>query len=315
MKKEYNILNYFNMRALFMGIGVSRLLIRSNEYTLISLILGTILGMLIIHFLKLELKKSWANVFVASIFFIIALNLLVNMISTMFLTEMPKFIVGLPITLLILYILNKKEVVTFRVANILLVLNVSLYILSVITLLPYIKLENFSYTATPITNIFTSSIEYALISVVPVLVTKDKAYAKIPLLKTYLLSSITMGIMIIITYGILGSNLVSIYRYPEYIILKKISVLNFLENIENIISFVWIFDIIIFLLSNGQCIKKNVKNNLVMNILIPILLIITAIINQHYIIIISIYRYAPIILSILLGILLLFNRKKHQLSS
>ena len=33
----------------------------------------------------------------------------------------------------------------------------------------------------------------------------------------------------ILNFGILGSTLIKLYRYPEYVILNKIAVLNFLE--------------------------------------------------------------------------------------
>lgn len=124
MKREFNILNYLNSRALFMGIGLSKLLIQAHEYIWISLILGTIIGAILIHFVKFKMKKSLLNVVICSILFVIGLNILINMISTMYLTEMPKLLVGIPIILLVMYILNKREVIIYRVANILFVLNI-----------------------------------------------------------------------------------------------------------------------------------------------------------------------------------------------
>jgi len=49
MKKEYNILNYFNMRSLFLGVGLSKILIDAKELFWLALILGTILGILIFN--------------------------------------------------------------------------------------------------------------------------------------------------------------------------------------------------------------------------------------------------------------------------
>ena len=82
MKREFNILNYLNSRALFMGIGLSKLLIQAHEYIWISLILGTIIGAILIHFVKFKMKKSLLNVVICSILFVIGLNILINMIST-----------------------------------------------------------------------------------------------------------------------------------------------------------------------------------------------------------------------------------------
>lgn len=314
MKREFNILNYLNSRALFMGIGLSKLLIQAHEYIWISLILGTIIGAILIHFVKFKMKKSLLNVVICSILFVIGLNILINMISTMYLTEMPKLLVGIPIILLVMYILNKREVIIYRVANILFVLNIFLYVVAMLSLVSDFHLENFTYSNTPIQNVIFSALEFALFSTLPTLITRDENTADISLVKTYIISAITMGTWFLLTYGILGANLVDIYRYPEYIILKKISIMNFLENIENIVSFVWLFDIIIFLLCNGNAIKKNVDNPRLINILLPILLLITAFINRFYILILYIYKYSSIILLILAILLFVANKKRHQTS-
>ena len=314
MKREFNILNYLNSRALFMGIGLSKLLIQAHEYIWISLILGTIIGAILIHFVKFKMKKSLLNVVICSILFVIGLNILINMISTMYLTEMPKLLVGIPIILLVMYILNKREVIIYRVANILFVLNIFLYVVAMLSLVSDFHLENFTYSNTPIQNVIFSALEFALFSTLPTLITRDENTADISLVKTYIISAITMGTWFLLTYGILGANLVDIYRYPEYIILKKISIMNFLENIENIVSFVWLFDIIIFLLCNGNAIKKNVDTPRLINILLPILLLITAFINRFYILILYIYKYSSIILLILAILLFVANKKRHQTS-
>ena len=314
MKREFNILNYLNSRALFMGIGLSKLLIQAHEYIWISLILGTIIGAILIHFVKFKMKKSLLNVVICSILFVIGLNILINMISTMYLTEMPKLLVGIPIILLVMYILNKREVIIYRVANILFVLNIFLYVVAMLSLVSDFHLENFTYSNTPIQNVIFSALEFALFSTLPTLITRDENTADISLVKTYITSAITMGTWFLLTYGILGANLVDIYRYPEYIILKKISIMNFLENIENIVSFVWLFDIIIFLLCNGNAIKKNVDTPRLINILLPILLLITAFINRFYILILYIYKYSSIILLILAILLFVANKKRHQTS-
>ena len=314
MKREFNILNYLNSRALFMGIGLSKLLIQAHEYIWISLILGTIIGAILLHFVKFKMKKSILNVVICSILFVIGLNILINMISTMYLTEMPKLLVGIPIILLVMYILNKREVIIYRVANILFVLNIFLYVVAMLSLVSDFHLENFTYSNTPIQNVIFSALEFALFSTLPTLITRDENTANISLVKTYIISAITMGTWFLLTYGILGANLVDIYRYPEYIILKKISIMNFLENIENIVSFVWLFDIIIFLLCNGNAIKKNVDTPRLINILLPILLLITAFINRFYILILYIYKYSSIILLILAILLFVANKKRHQTS-
>ena len=41
----------------------------------------------------------------------------------------------------------------------------------------------------------------------------------------------------------LGEPLIRIYSFPEYAVLKQIKILDFIENIENLSTFIWYFDI------------------------------------------------------------------------
>lgn len=310
MKKDFKILNYFNMRALFMGIGLSRILNNTQELFPIALLIGTILGVAILKFIKIEHKKSIINAIVATSILCVCYIVLINMISTMYLTKTPKLIVGFPIALLLLYILSKKDIVYLRVGSVLIILNGLLFLISTLSLFKYIDLSNFSYSDTPIKNIFFSGFEYAMYSVVPVYITREKKFNDVSLIGTYLISSLTMGVLFLLTYGILGNSLIGLFRYPEYIILKRVSFFEATANIHNIISFIWIFDIFMLMLSCGHTVKKNIKYPKLIYIIIPILLCIVSYINKFYTAIIFIYRYTLWLLFLSLLLLFLFNTKK-----
>lgn len=242
-----------------MGIGLSRIISSSHEYVWLSLIIGTLIGLLLLFLFKLEMRNNFLNVLANSVIIIISLIIIINMISTMYLTKMPKFLIGLPLIILVMYMMNKKEIVIFRVANILLVFNLVLYAVSFFALLKYFRFSNFYYTNVKWITILISSVEYALYSVTPTFLTRKEKYKDISIYKTYLISSLTMSILCILTYGILGPNLSSILRYPEYLILKQISLSSAIENIENIISFMWIIDIYMLIVSCSESIKYNLK--------------------------------------------------------
>lgn len=309
MKKEFNILNYFNMRALFMGIGLSRIISTSHEYVWLSLIIGTIIGLLLLYLFRIEMKRNIFHILLNCIVIIISLIIIINMISTMYLTKMPKLLIGLPLVILVMYIMNKKEIVIFRVANILLVINLLLYTISFFALLKYFKFSNFYYTNVDTIKVLTSSIEYALYSVTPTLLLRKDKYKDISIYKTYLISSLTMSGLCILTYGILGSNLSSILRYPEYLILRQISFSSAIENIENIISFMWIIDIYMLIVTCSDSIKYNLKNKKVINIILPALLILTTFLNTRYVFIILTYKLTAIILAGILILMWLINKK------
>lgn len=309
MKTEYKFLNYFNMRSFFLGVGLSRILSSTKEMFFISIILGTILGIIILKLMNISIKKRMINVLICSILFIMALIILSNMISSMYLTEMPKLMVGIPIIIVILYTLKQQEKVIFKITNILIVINILFFVLSIIALIPYIKLINFSYTDVHISNILLSSLEYAFLSTTPIIISKDEKFKDVSVIKTYIISSVTMSILFAITLGILGSNMASVYRYPEYIILKRITLFNNSANLENIICLYWIFDVLMFLITCSNRIK-NIIGVKKASILITGLLFITSFFNSDYIYIIFIYKYTYIVFGTILLLLYLFNKKR-----
>lgn len=309
MKKEFNILNYFNTRALFMGIGLSRIVAVAHEYTYLSIILGTLIGLLLLYFLKLEMKSSIINVLLNSTVIIISLVILINMISTMYLTKMPKLMIGLPFCLLLLYLLNKKEIVLYRLSLIMLFFNLACYIFAFFSLSRYFTLGNFYYTGVTYKDIIQAAFEFAIYSVTPTFLMRTKETKDISIYKMYIISAITMGIIFMLTYGILGGNVSSVVRYPEYLILKEVSLTTAIQNIENIVSFMWIIDVFMLLASCGNSIKNNVKYPKVVNIILPILLFITTYMNNHYEYILILYRTAPFILAGVLIILWISNKK------
>ena len=309
MKKDFNILNYFNTRALFMGIGLSRIISQAHEYSYISIILGTLIGLFLLYLLKLEMKNSFINILLNSCIIIMSLVLLINMISTMYLTKMPKLLIGLPFVLLLLYLLNKKEIVLYRLSGIMLFFNLLCYLFAFFSLSRYFTFDNFYYTNVSIKSVVTCALEFALYSITPTFLTRNSETKDINIYKMYLVSCFTMGIIFMLTYGILGANVSSIVRYPEYIILKEVSLTTAIQNIENIVSYMWIIDVFILLASCGNSIKNNVKNKWVINIILPILLFITTYMNDHYEFILVLYKFSPFILAGVLALTWLTNKK------
>lgn len=309
MKKDFNILNYFNTRALFMGIGLSRIISQAHEYSYISIILGTLIGLFLLYLLKLEMKNSFINILLNSCIIIMSLVLLINMISTMYLTKMPKLLIGLPFVLLLLYLLNKKEIVLYRLSGIMLFFNLLCYLFAFFSLSRYFTFDNFYYTNVSIKSVVTCALEFALYSITPTFLTRNSETKDINIYKMYLVSCFTMGIIFMLTYGILGANVSSIVRYPEYLILKEVSLTTAIQNIENIVSYMWIIDVFILLASCGNSIKNNVKNKWVINIILPILLFITTYMNDHYEFILVLYKFSPFILAGVLVLTWLTNKK------
>ena len=102
--------------------------------------------------------------------------------------------------------------------------------------------------------------------------TKTKKYFII----TYLISMIIIFTIAIVTSSILGKYLLQTYQYPVYITLKRISLFNFIDRIENFLSFQWILSGITVIAMTIYSVSKNIKNkeSKLINFIITILMII-----------------------------------------
>ncbi len=253
--KEYlSLTNFFN-KALFLGIGLSKVLIDAKESAIFSIILGTIFGTLILFILnKLSFYKcnglrKFIMFIIIYILLVIGLTEFTTLISSIYLIDIKKYILMLPTLAVILYMNSKNIEVHYKVSSMIYGVSFTIFIIAFFSLVPQIDYLNLL----PLFNvsfkkILFTSLEFALFSVVPNIllggldIKKDNK-----IIKRYLVSNLLLSLMILVTQGILSVELVRMFKYPEYIVLKKISLLDFINNIENIISFLWIFTIFMYL--------------------------------------------------------------------
>ena len=253
--KEYLSLTNFFSKALFLGIGISKVLIDAKESAIFSIILGTIFGTLILFILnklsyyKCNGLKKIIMFIIIYILLVIGLTEFITLISSIYLIDIKKYILMLPTLVVILYMNSKNIEVHYKVSSILYGISFTIFIIAFFSLIPQIDYLNLL----PLFNvsfkkILFTSLEFALFSVVPNIllggldIKKDNK-----IIKRYLISNLLLSIVIILTQGILSIELIRMFKYPEYIVLKKISILDFINNIENIISFLWIFTIFIYI--------------------------------------------------------------------
>ena len=253
--KEYLSLTNFFSKALFLGIGLSKVLIDAKESAIFSMILGTIFGTLILFILnKLSFYKCnglrrFIMFIIIYILLVIGLTEFTTLISSIYLIDIKKYILMLPTLAVILYMNSKNIEVHYKVSSMLYIVSFTIFIITFFSLAPQIDYLNLL----PLFNvsfkkILFTSLEFTLFSVVPNIllggldIKKDNK-----IIKRYLMSNLLLSLMILVTQGILSVELVRMFKYPEYIVLKKISLLDFINNVENIISFLWIFTIFMYL--------------------------------------------------------------------
>ena len=264
---EYQSAIYLLSFPLFMGAGLSKLIAEAQSDIWLSIIIGTIFG-LIINLILTKLPNKC--------------NKICKLISTT--------------GLLFFGILIETF---YKTSGILLIIFMIFFIFAAFTLAPTIKIDFFLPVATSsFKNIIYSAIHYALISTLPIiLIPNFKVHYKA---RTYILTSITVLIMAVATLVNLGPEIATLYRYPEYMVFKKISILKFIDNTENILFSIWIIvSCEINHISALNLIKEIKTKGLIIISIIIYIVCSKFIIDNHKALDFLIYNYQYVLLGIL----------------
>ena len=293
----------------FFGISISILKegagVNSWLSALISYIIGLIPIIIIIYISNyrtdLRLNEKINNLFgnkiglciniILSLLLVsLAITLLYNInnfILSQFLYRTPFTVSCTLFIILIIYNTNKGINVISKVSLLLLIFNIFLYTINIVTLFQNIDINNFLPLLKENTkNIIPSSIKISCINYLPLLtiliIPKDKLTVPKKYTKTVIISYIIGAIisfgLIITTFGVLGIDLINAFEYSEYIVLRKVKLLGFLERIENIISLQWIIGTYVYLTIIVYTISKSIpfkstKAHKYINLIIGIILI------------------------------------------
>lgn len=343
-KRQSLITSYFLSRSLFLGVGFSLLISKTNKDTWISAILGILLGIVIVYCyskiadykkgksLKELLKEMgfWGYV-IRLILLLFSLFLLHEAIvifqlfaSSFFLIFSPEWFIVLPVIYLI-FLISKKEYQSLgRISECLIPITLFLLGVTLVVLTGYIKIDNFTpiFTAEP-TSILENTLCFALLSSIPMfyLIDMNKEDGK-GYIKMYLFNSLSLLLMLVIIIGVLGPVLLKSYRFPEYMVLKKVRLFNFIEKIENIASIPLILDTLILVFTSSINIKRMLpkvgKKYTFPLLILGIYILCSFYLANNYQYILSLYYLLPYIL---LGVFLIvvlplffysfFKRKKR----
>ncbi|MCI8778894.1 MAG: endospore germination permease [Bacilli bacterium] len=312
MKKDkINCLQFSSMLSMllvasFLGIGTFSVIKAAGVDAYISIIIAAIAGSFILlsffviydYEPELNVAEKFKKVFgkpFGTILNYLCLGLILFMgisamfnlttfITSQFLKATPPFLIGLGFAFLIILV-NIKGIETLsRTCLILFTLCVILFLISIIGLFPEFDignlkpcleygfkrpligaLYNFLFNLMPI---------YLLLIVPKNNLVKPEKYRKYMWI-FYILSFLIKFTLVVITLGVLGIHLASIYQYPEYMVLKRIQIFTFIDRIENVITIQWLFGLffnisfVVYYITNS--IKQNHKSKL-LPIIITILI-------------------------------------------
>ena len=227
-----------------------------------------------------------------------------------------------PITLVIIilsltaYHTSNKGITTIsKISLIYTLIIIILFIIATIGLIPEIELDNLKPVLEyGIKNPIIAGMTYSLVLTIPIssllIIPKKEIenYYKTTkyIIITYLVTIIMIIFMSLVACACLGRYLISMYQYPVYITLKKISIFGFIDRIENFLSIEWILSTFVTFTLPIINIQSNInkKNNKIINLIIIIIIIIATMILfksntsfNHYLD--SIYPYILLIILII----------------
>ena len=251
-------------------------------------------------------KDAWISLILGS------LILLPMFVNSFYLLYTPKIIVVIPFLLLAIYLSSKEKRVLETLSTFTFVISITVIIIYFFLLLKYVNLDYLTpVMSTPRLNIITSALIFASISSIPEIITlnfnnNDFKYE----LKVYLTSCLFLLGIILFTIICLGEPLIKIYSFPEYAVLKQIKILDFIENIENISTFIWYFNMFITLATLTTNIKEILPKpyhqiSYSLSIILTVFLGIV-ICGSNYRIIITLFYTYPLVLFVFFLIFLLF---------
>lgn len=289
---QFACLVCFPLLALFSGIGTHNIIkiaeVDSYWSVLISYIIGFIpllLFLAILNYKKeLNIKEKInylfgkilgtiinyiINILVLCIGIILLYNIS-NFAISQFLAETPLLVFMLLLGLLLIYNVSLGIENISRVAIIFLAIICLLTIISTVGIIPDFELANIKpILEHGIKNPLKGSLSLTLTNVIPIFMlliiprNKIENNAKINkhIIIFYTLAFLFMFLAIFLTLGSLGIYLSDVYQYPEYTVLKKISIFSFIDRIENFIYIKWILNSIICLTLVIYYIQQSIKKS------------------------------------------------------
>ncbi len=242
--------SYFNSRALFIGYGLSLLFKMSHHDILFSILLGFVLGLIFLF--AFNNKKDYKLIkFVTTILLsVIVFISIINLTKTLYLENTPLVFIICFSLIVVYYISSIKNKAWNKLTSILYVISLVMFVIIFLGLSVHIRIDYLRpIKIIDFKDVIKSSLMFFIISVYPIIRLNEKDNKK-ELIIRYIVSSITIFLMAFIVLSVLGEKEALLYRYPEYIVLKRIKMLDFISNVDNILFFAIYLDLIVSLSSS-----------------------------------------------------------------
>ena len=333
---EIGTLCFFISRAFLVGVTFNLFIsfTKQNSWMipLLSIIFGVIYVLAIIYIMnykpnlninekiKKVFKSKFSYLIISSIFLVCMCACIINFLNLnnfiqgQFLNNTPILAISILFSITSLYVVSKGLNTISRTSNILFYISITFIIINILGLIPNINISNVKPFFNMNLDNYTKSLNlfYAfhicpifLLTVIPKN-NINKPKLRKTLLISFIASAITIFLTIFFTITIYGYKLALLYEYPEFNIIKNISITGITSRIESILVMQWIFDfficnifLIYFTTYNLKSIIK-FKNEKICYIFICLITIIGTLLLSKYTIYFDKYMkfIIPIIISV-----------------
>lgn len=312
---NYSSLLFFITKACFLGICSNNLYNIARQDSWISIIIGGIFGIipLLIYYTLLK-KYPNKNIFeiishicnkkigtiintILVVFIFVFASIvfynLVDFISSQYLYKTPKLAIMIMFAICFFYLINNGIGAIARTSTVLIYLFIFLFLASIIGLSFQLDFSNIKpINEHGISPILEGSYQVLCLNVLPIFLLTVIPYNKINHKNNnfikYSLISYILAILVIFSINlfilsIYGINLATLFQYPEFHLLKRLSLIGFIERFEDVLSIQWIFGYIIAIVLCLYAAKKYIfsffknkheKKHIIIDIILNIGLII-----------------------------------------
>lgn len=287
---QFSSLFSFTILSTLIGIGFNNIITIAKVDSYISIIIAYILGFIpILLFIYLFNQEKNINELIIDTFgktigtiinYLLLIPIMIigicsvysisNFMVSQFLSDTPIIIIYVIPSLVILYGLIKGIEAISRTSLILYVIMLLLFAIAIFGLVPQIEIDNYKpILENGLLNPLKGSIIFILSDIIPLFVmlsiskknitNKEKTTKSI--IFFYSISILIMFLNIAMTIGTLGIHLTNMYQYPEYMVLKQISLFDFLDRIENFVTIQWIFRTFMLVSMTVYYIQNTIKKD------------------------------------------------------
>ena len=294
-KRQYNILSFYLTRTLFLGGGFTLLIKLSKNDFLVSSILGMLLGYFLLYmFFKKNSISRFMNVIVAISTLIMGTLANTVLTSNYLLLTTPTLLIVLFFFLVLLYASKKDFKVIGRVSEVFIYISIVEILFALLSLFKLVNIDRLlPLFTTNIMDIIKGIMVVCGASLLPnILLINYKDDIKFRDVHLgYIIGCILMIVVMFFIISIYGSEFSSMVRFPEFLILKKIDIMGYLSNIENVLVTEWMFNILI---SSWVCVKvlrDNMNKRLFLIVILVLVFGSEILLNRNYVNVLYVKQY------------------------